>query len=965
MKALSRLIAVTLVLVAVCLGTSIAHVADEPLLLIRMPDEPPALTAPTEVDIRQFTSRHRALLHNTPDELLRDPSLARQVLGQQQIFEELAIFQAQHGVPVAVKFITWVDAFRYFTDYVSDASNPPVVAQLGDTWAAYFRWLGVMPYEQRHTWDVRVLWYWKDMVQADAISDEQGFIAACERLRASSPTLIAPLAIPTGLDWNLLHDLSVWLYNAGLPSLISVDKKFGLLPWREARFGGPQGERAAQFLIRLARHGYVALPEQLSTDVVEDFLARRYAMVILGPWATERAAQRLGPDWQQRIGLTLPPRIGAERATTVKGGSLLVVLDPSGGRYPAELERARRLVEFFVGPESQRRYTRALGALPGNPQALAQSPLAALFHSALEQAKTYPAMPEWAPIVENLATRDNLYAFWKRLSALTTVHSSANPTEQAAREKLILAALHSAEADINKELSPGRLAELWPWLAAVVLLAVVIAAGAVWHRRVERDRVAQLRQARDTLATLQRRMTSSSEVIAQDATPLSDSSTVATKGYPALYLDTVKRKVLLRKQASEPLEELIHGAEYELFRHILECLQVGWHETHWVWSYVIWPTAQPKYPKEAFATHCTKLRKKIENVWALGSMLGRGSHRGGAIPIQVRDVHFYTTAQPENGAHPVWTLFETVERAFVAFKSQRWDELCNLLEHLLQIDQDNWSAHMLIGHLIVHGHLDIEHRLARQALEFIQKQRDCYEHAVERINQLSPDKLNPEQADRLRARRDSLQRLIDQLPPMLMLTSPPVARKPWRTRQQLAAWASYLSGDASALPEEETKVLKSIKRFVQQRLHWSPLQETDERFRELIQDMALDTSRWPDERLPVSEKAFKYQALDHVLAGVLHLSDDAQSRSATKAQNLRKLWSARASLRQQLSDEPTLEQLAEACRQRYGWTRAAVDQLLSLEQSARPQRWIESWWLDEDADDENHADADSERSRLF
>lgn len=948
MKPLITLIAVTLMLTATWPAASVSELADEPLLLVRMPDEPPAATAPTETDIRQFTRRHRAFLHNTPDDLMRDASLARQVLGQQQIFEELAIFQAQYGITAAVKFITWVDAFRYFTDYVSDASNPPIVAQLGDTWAAYFRSLGVMPYEQRHTWDVRVLWYWKDLVQANAISDEQGFIATCQRLRTGSPELIAPLAIPTALDWNLLHDLSVWLYNAGLPSLISIEKKFGLLPWRQAQFGSPQGERAAQFLIRLARQGYVALPEQLSTDVVEDFLARRYAMVILGPWAAERAAIRLGSDWQQRIGLTLPPRIGADVATTVKGGSLLVVLDPSGGRHPVELEQARRLVEFFVAPESQRRYTRALGALPANPQVLAQSPSAALFQPALDQAKTYPAMPEWAPIVENLATRDNLYAFWKRLSALTTVHSSANPTEQAAREKLILAALHSAEADINKELSPGQLAVLWPWLVAVLLLAVVIAAGAVWHRRVERDRIAQLRQARDTLATLQRRMASSHEALTQGAALPTDSPTVTTKGYPALYLDTVKRKVLLRKQASEPLEELIHGAEYELFRHILECLQVGWHETHWVWSYVIWPAAQPKYPKEAFATHCTKLRKKIEHVWALGSMLGRGSHRGGAIPIQVRDVHFYTTAQPENGAYPVWALFETVERAFAGFKTQRWDELCDLLDQLLQIDQDNWSGHMLIGHLIAQGHLRPDHRLARQAIEFIYKQRDCYEQAVERINQLSPDKLNPEQAERLRARLDALHRLIGQLPPVAVPTTSLPVRKPWRTRQQLTAWANYLSGDADALPKDEAEALNNIKRFVQQRLHWSSSQETNERFREMIQDMALDSSRWPDERLPASEKAFKYQALDYVLAGVLCLPDDAHSRSVTKAQNLRRLWNVRAGLRQQLNGEPTVEQLAEACRQQYGWTRAVVDQLLSLEQSAQPQRWSETGWSEHD-----------------
>lgn len=80
------------------------------------------------------------------------------MLGQRQIFEELAAFQAQEKTRARVRFIAWADAFRFFADYVSDQSNPPIVAQLGDTWAAYFRSLGVVAYERRHTWDVRVLW---------------------------------------------------------------------------------------------------------------------------------------------------------------------------------------------------------------------------------------------------------------------------------------------------------------------------------------------------------------------------------------------------------------------------------------------------------------------------------------------------------------------------------------------------------------------------------------------------------------------------------------------------------------------------------------------------------------------------------------------------------------------------------------------------------------------------------------
>ena len=56
--------------------------------------------------------------------------------------------------------------------------------------------------------------------------------------------------------------------------------KLGPLTWQEAEFAGPEGERAARFLIRLAREDLVALPEQEGSEVGEAFLDGKYAMVI-------------------------------------------------------------------------------------------------------------------------------------------------------------------------------------------------------------------------------------------------------------------------------------------------------------------------------------------------------------------------------------------------------------------------------------------------------------------------------------------------------------------------------------------------------------------------------------------------------------------------------------------------------------------------------------------------------------
>jgi signal transduction histidine kinase len=306
----------------------------------------------------------------------------------------------------------------------------------------------------------------------------------------------------------LLDDLSVWLYNAGLPELISTNNKWGLLPWTEAKFAGAEAQQAIRYLSNLVRQGYAALPEQPSTEVAEDFLARKYAMVILGAGMMPRAEKRLGARWQWHIQPALPPRIGGGEATTVKSGTHLVVLDPTRGQETAAVDRARRLVEFLGSTESQERCAHDFGDLPAAPEALGQTPHLNLFQVALQTGRTYPQIPEWVPVVENVATRDNLYTFWKRLSALTDTQAAAGRSEQAARERLILGGLYSAESYLNRELSPGKLTLVWPRLMAVGLPLLVITLVVLWRRSVERKRAdEELRRKQRELAHIARVVT--------------------------------------------------------------------------------------------------------------------------------------------------------------------------------------------------------------------------------------------------------------------------------------------------------------------------------------------------------------------------------------------------------------------------------------------------------------------------
>ena len=306
--------------------------AEAGLVLVCMPDQDPVDHPPSDGEILAYLRQHESLLDISIAELTADPrrEFARRVLGQEQVFRELEEFRTRYGVRVNARFVAWPDAFRYLDDYVADPGNPPIVAQIGDTWAAYFRSLGVAPHQQRHTLDVRLLWYWKDLVQPEDIAEGTAFTETCRRLRNAGDTgIAAPFAISTAPDWDLLHNLAIWLYNAGLQDLVVSDRKLGVLPWTEAVFARQEGQQAAEFLMHLAEQGFVDLSEHTNVEVLEAFLDRKYAMIIMGPWVPWRAEKHLGADWQASIGATLPPTIGRDRAVTFEGGSLMVVLDPS------------------------------------------------------------------------------------------------------------------------------------------------------------------------------------------------------------------------------------------------------------------------------------------------------------------------------------------------------------------------------------------------------------------------------------------------------------------------------------------------------------------------------------------------------------------------------------------------------------------------------------------------------------
>ena len=115
--------------------------------LVLMPSQTVAVE-PSEGQIQELLDRHGASLNMTAEELVRDLPMASSVLAQQSVFSYVSDFREQTQIGVKVRFVSWTEAIRYLTDYVSVPTNPPLVAEIGDSWAAYFRSLGVVHYEK-------------------------------------------------------------------------------------------------------------------------------------------------------------------------------------------------------------------------------------------------------------------------------------------------------------------------------------------------------------------------------------------------------------------------------------------------------------------------------------------------------------------------------------------------------------------------------------------------------------------------------------------------------------------------------------------------------------------------------------------------------------------------------------------------------------------------------------------------
>jgi multiple sugar transport system substrate-binding protein len=272
-----------------------------------------------------------------------------------------------------------VDAIGGTASFVSSAWKSTSIGNDHQVWGIPFRA------------DVRVIFYWKDIVEKAGLVPESDF-SSSEALHRTIKTLKSSIQYPwaTSTDignHNLVYNAASWVWARG-GDFISKDGKSITFTCPEAIAGLTDFFSLRQFTPSGA--------ELTDAKVLEMFARKEIAAFIGGPWTltylqNHPSAQALMP----LLGISLPP------GPPFVGGSVLVVWD-----HTRLAQEALELVRFLCTPNIQTQLSSRTGLLPVRIESWAetmpQSQHYQILNNALTLGRPMPMVRLWGMIEEKL-----------------------------------------------------------------------------------------------------------------------------------------------------------------------------------------------------------------------------------------------------------------------------------------------------------------------------------------------------------------------------------------------------------------------------------------------------------------------------------------------------------------------------------------------------------------------------------
>jgi multiple sugar transport system substrate-binding protein len=356
---------------------------------------------------------------------------------QQDMRELLKPFLATNpALRINVTVLNWESAWAKITAAVASGQGPDVI-ELGTTWVPAISSMGALEpigesqqaevggakaffpvmWGTTHRFDdakvYAIPWYADaraafyrtdvfkkaDIEARDAFANWGSFKQAMQKLNGMEfgGRKIAALGYPGKNDWNVVHNLAPWIWNAG-GDLLSADNKHSAINSTEA-------VQAIAYYTSFAAEGLVpkSALEKDSGQIESGFFNGQYAVIFTGPWILKQMATPKSRGGQLET-LTAshfaiaPYPAGLKGNQTFFSGSDLALMKSSKNKA-----EAWKLLAYLTGREPQVAFSKMSGMLPARLDAsadptLMRNPHYAQFIAQVKNGRHYPSIAGWGPL---------------------------------------------------------------------------------------------------------------------------------------------------------------------------------------------------------------------------------------------------------------------------------------------------------------------------------------------------------------------------------------------------------------------------------------------------------------------------------------------------------------------------------------------------------------------------------------
>jgi multiple sugar transport system substrate-binding protein len=354
----------------------------------------------------------------------------------------VAPFTAKTGIKVKVELVGWDVQFDRIRNAAVSGEGPDIT-QAGTTQVPFFAALGGFEDLSKRVTDIggegaypegvwnttkvagqdgiwaapwfteaRAIYYRKDVLDkagvdpATAFKDWDSFRASLQAIKDKVPTVggkgIQPFGQPGKKAFDLVHHVMPFVWDAGGAEL-SADNKTSTI-------NSPQAQQGVEYFANLVKDGLMdkSQLERDGTQVENQFKGGKIAVWIGGPWVLSTVKRTDDKNWVQsardNVGVAPMPTGPQGKGFTFVGGSNLMMFKSSKNQ-----DAAWELMKFLSGDQVQTDYANLMGMFPARKEAQAkvgqQDENHQKFFTAIQQGRTYAAIPQWGQIENAYKTR--------------------------------------------------------------------------------------------------------------------------------------------------------------------------------------------------------------------------------------------------------------------------------------------------------------------------------------------------------------------------------------------------------------------------------------------------------------------------------------------------------------------------------------------------------------------------------